>query len=52
MSDKTLLLLTGIASILVGVQACFVPSGAMIVAMIANAVFSFVMAFKIGKKGL
>lgn len=47
MSDKTLLLLTALASLLCVVWACFVPAYGMAAAMVANAIYSFVMAFKI-----
>ncbi len=49
MSDKKLMLLTALASILCAVWACFVPAYVMCAAMIINAVFSFYVAFKIEK---
>ncbi len=49
MNDKTLMLLIALASLLCAVWACFIPTAAMIVAMVANAFFSVVMAFKIEK---
>lgn len=50
MSDKTIMLLTALASLLVAIWACFIPTIAMAAAMVANAIFSFVMAFKLEKR--
>ena len=51
MSDKSFMLITTLFSILCAIWACFVPSYGMAVALILNAIYSFVMAFKIEKIG-
>ena len=48
MSDKSFMLIAALMSILCAIWACFV-SIAMAVALIINAIFCFVMAFKIEK---
>lgn len=47
MSDRLIMLLTAFASIVCAIWACFVPAFAMAAAMIVNAIFSFIMAFKL-----
>lgn len=46
MSNKSIMHLTAIASVLCAVWAWFIPAYAMALAMIVNAIFSFVMAIK------
>lgn len=48
MSDKSFMLITAFISILCAIWACFVTV-AMATALILNAIFCFVMAFKIEK---
>ena len=49
MSDKAFMLLTAFVSILCAVWACFVPAFGMTAAMIANAILSVILAFKLEK---
>jgi len=50
MSDKTLMLIVALVSILCAFWALFVPSMAMAMALIMNAVLCVYLAFKLDKK--
>ena len=49
MNDKTLMLLTALASFLCAIWACYVPAMATAVALVFNAIISLILAFKIEK---
>lgn len=49
MSKKTIMLLTAIASILCAIWAFSVKSGGVAIVLIGNAIFSFIMAFRLKK---
>jgi hypothetical protein len=49
MSDKTLMLLTALASVLCAVWACYIPAHSTAAALILNAIVSFVLAFRLEK---
>ncbi len=51
MSDKSFMLITALFSILCAIWACFVPAYGMAAALVLNAIYSFVMAFKIEEIG-
>lgn len=50
MSDKKIMLITAFVSVLTAIWALFVPSMAMAMALIMNAVLCVYLAFKLDKK--